>query len=166
MFHMVCEVRKDNAFAVLGQAVSSFEDGKTYTVEIKEKKEKRSREANAYCFTLIDKLAAKLNMPKNEIYRNAIKEIGGVSEIVCVKNEAVEKLRCVWNKKGLGWQTDVMPSKINGCTNVILYYGSSVYNTEQMSRLINIIVDECKEQGIEVMSERELSLIKSEWAND
>ena len=38
---MVCEITKNNAFAVLGQAVSSLEDGKTYTVEIKEKKEKR-----------------------------------------------------------------------------------------------------------------------------
>ena len=35
---MVCEVTKDNAFAVLGQAVSSLEADKTYTVEIKEKK--------------------------------------------------------------------------------------------------------------------------------
>lgn len=163
---MVCEVTKDNAFAVLGQAVFSLEDGKTYTVEFKEKKEKRSREANAYCFTLIDKLAAKLNMPKNEIYRNAIKEIGGVSEIVCVKNEAVEKLRCVWNKKGLGWQTDVTPSKINGCTNVILYYGSSVYNTEQMSRLINIIVDECKEQGIETRTPQEIESLVNLWGSE
>ena len=160
---MVVEVTKDNAFAVLGQAVSSLEDGKTYTVEIKEKKEKRSREANAYCFTLIDKLAAKLNMPKNEIYRNAIKEIGGVSEIVCVKNEAVEKLRRVWAKNGLGWQTDVIPSKINGCTNVILYYGSSVYNTEQMSRLIDIIVNECKEQGIETRTPQEIESLINLW---
>ena len=159
---MVCEVTKNNVFAVLGQAVSSLEDGKTYTVEIKEKKEKRSREANAYCFTLIDKLAAKLNMPKNEIYRNAIKEIGGVSEIVCVKNEAVEKLRRVWAKNGLGWQTDVIPSKINGCTNVILYYGSSVYKTEQMSRLIDIIVNECKEQGIETLTPEEIARLRYE----
>lgn len=34
---MVCEINKNNVFAVLGQAVSSLEDGKTYTVEIKEK---------------------------------------------------------------------------------------------------------------------------------
>lgn len=79
---MVCEVTKDNAFAVVGQAVSSFEDGKTYTVEIKEKKEKRSREANAYAWVLLDKLAEKLglkvdlchdchNEPPNGVHFNA-----------------------------------------------------------------------------------------------
>ena len=44
---MVCEVTKNNVFSVLGQAVSSLESGKTYTVEIREKKEKGRREANA-----------------------------------------------------------------------------------------------------------------------
>ena len=74
---MVCEVTKDNAFAVLGQAVSSLEDGKTYTVEIKEKKEKRSREANAYAWVLLDKISEKLHIPKEDIYRDLIKNIGG-----------------------------------------------------------------------------------------
>ena len=38
---METTVTKQTAFYVLGQAVSQLEDGKTYTVEIKEKKEKR-----------------------------------------------------------------------------------------------------------------------------
>ena len=163
---MVCEVRKDNVFAVLGQAVSSLEDGKTYTVEIKETKEKRSREANAYAWTLLDKLAEKLHIPKQDIYRELIKNIGGNSEIVCVQNKAVNRLCDGWKRNGIGWVTDTFASKINGCTNVILYYGSSTYDTAQMHRLIDLIVQECEQQGIEVMSERELSLIKSEWLND
>ncbi len=163
---MVCEVNKNTAFAVLGQAVTSLEDGKTYTVEIKEKKEKRSREANSYAWVLLDKLAEKLNIAKEEIYRELIKNIGGNSEVVCVQNKAVERLCEGWKRNGIGWVTDTFESKINGCMNVILYYGSSTYDTAQMHRLIELIVQECKQQDIEVMSERELSLIKSEWAND
>lgn len=159
---MVCEVTKNNVFAVLGQAVSSLEDGKTYTVEIKEKKEKRSREANAYAWVLLDKLAEKLHIPKEDIYRDLIKNIGGNSETVCVQNKAVERLCGGWKRNGIGWVTDTFESKINGCTNVILYYGSSTYDTSQMHRLIDLIVQECKQQDIEVMSERELSLIESE----
>ena len=163
---METTVTKQTAFAVLGQAVSQLEDGKTYTVEIKEKKEKRSREANAYAWTLLDKLAEKLHIPKVDIYRDLIKNIGGNSETVCVQNNAVERLCEGWKRNGIGWVTDTFESKIEGCTNVILYYGSSTYDTAQMHRLIELIVQECKEQDIEVMSERELSLIKSEWANN
>lgn len=131
--------------------------------EIERKRKKRSNDANAYFFVLADKLAERLNIPKTEIYRNYIKEIGGVSEIVCVKNEAVEKLCKGWEHNGLGWQTDTIPSKINGCTNVVLYYGSSTYNTEQMSRLINMIVEDCKVQGIETRTPDEIANMLSLW---
>lgn len=131
--------------------------------EIEKKKKKRSLDANAYFFTLADKLSERLNIPKTDIYRNYIKEIGGVSETVCVKNEAVEKLCEGWKHNGLGWQTDTMPSKISGCTNVILYYGSSTYNTEQMSRLINLVVEDCKVQGIETRTPDEIANMLSLW---
>ena len=134
--------------------------------EIERKKKKRSTDANAYFFTLADKLAERLNIPKTEIYRNYIKEIGGVSETVCVKNEAVDKLCEGWKHNGLGWQTDTVPSKINGCTNVILYYGSSTYNTEQMSRLIDMIVEDCKVQGIETRTPDEIANMLSLWENE
>lgn len=53
-----------------------------------------------------------------------------------------------------------MPSKIEGCTNVILYDGSSTYDTAQMSRFVNMVVDECKIQGIETMTPEELCKLK------
>ena len=131
--------------------------------EIEQKRKKRSLDANAYFFVLADKLAEKLNIPKEEIYRSCIKEIGGVSEIVCVKNEAVEKLCEGWRHNGLGWQTDTIPSKLEGCTNVVLYYGSSTYDTEQMSRLIDIVVQDCKALGIETKTPDEIANMLSLW---
>ena len=35
------------------------------------------------------------------------------------------KLRRGWEHNGLGWVTEILPSKIAGCVNVVLYYGSS-----------------------------------------
>lgn len=137
--------------------------GKRYEVEIKEYRQKRSLDANAYCWTLLDKLAEVLHEPKEAIYRSYIKEIGGNSEVICVVNSAVEKLRKGWERNGLGWQTDTMPSKITGCTNVILYYGSSTYDTAQMSRLIDLIIQDCKGCGIETLSPERLAAMVSEW---
>lgn len=156
------EITKLNAFAVLGQAVSQLEDGKTYTVEIKEKKQKRSREANAYAWALLDKLAAKLHIPKEDIYRDVIKNIGGNNETVCVQNKAVERLCEGWKRNGIGWVFNTFESKIEGCTNVILYYGSSTYDSAQMHRLIDLIVQECKQQNIETLTPEELARLKYE----
>lgn len=134
-----------------------------WEVTLGRQKKRRSLDANAYCWVLLDKLASALNRPKTEIYRQYIREIGGNSETVCVVNAAVEKLRSGWEHNGLGWQTETMPSKLDGCTNVTLYYGSSTYDTAQMSRLINLIVEDCKAQGIETMTPYELDALIGRW---
>ena len=67
-----------------------------YDCEVKEHREKRSLDANAYCWVLIDKLAKATRIPKTEIYRKAIKEIGGVSDVVCVQRKAAERLEKGW----------------------------------------------------------------------
>lgn len=136
---------------------------KPHTAELKEQRKKRSLDANAYLWVLMDKLSVALRRPKVELYQRLIQDVGGVSETVCVQDKAVEKLRSGWEHNGLGWVTDTTPSKLEGCTNVILYYGSSTYDTKQMARLIDLVITECKEQGIETMTPEELARLKEDW---
>lgn len=123
----------------------------------------RSLDANAYCWVLIDKLASALNEKKEEIYRCYIRQMGDNNTVVCVKSEAVEELCEKWECNGLGWQTDTLPSKISDCTNVILYYGSSTYDSEQMHRLIELVVQDCKALGIETKTPDELAKLMAQW---
>ncbi len=132
-------------------------------MSLKKFRQKRSLDANAYCWTIIDKLAAALRLTKAEIYREAIRGIGGVSETVCVKDAAVSRLVEGWEHNGLGWFADTVKSKIPGCTNVVLYYGSSVYDTKQMSALIDALVTEAKAQGIETLTPEQLAAMSAEW---
>lgn len=132
-------------------------------VTIKKHRERRSLDANAYCWVLIDRLAEKMNESKETIYRNAIRDIGGVSEIVCVKEKAFTKLKEGWQKNGIGWQVEQMPSKIDGCVNAILYYGSSTYDKKQMGDLIDRIVQDCKEIGIPTETPEQIANLKSLW---
>lgn len=157
---LMLEVNETNDFK---QLVDDMKDKDKLSIEVKPFKEKRSLDANAYFFVLADKLAEKLHITKEEVYRNAIKEIGGVSETVCVKNQAVEKLCEGWRHNGLGWQAETFPSKIPGCTNVILYYGSSTYDKEQMSRLIENVVQDCQSVGIETRTPNEIANLLSMW---
>ena len=112
---------------------------------------------------LIDKIAENQCVTKEEVYREAIRSIGGNSEIVCVRNNAVERLCEGWRRNGIGWQTDTMPSKIDGCTNVILYYGSSVYDSKQMSLLLENLIQDCKALGIQTESPDAIAKMKSLW---
>jgi hypothetical protein len=145
------------------EMVENLKDAEKLSIKVGKFKKRRSLDANAYCFAMIDKLAEKLNLPKEEVYRNAIRKIGGVSDVVCIKNEAVETLCRNWSHNGLGWQTETFPSKLDGCTNVILYYGSSTYDTRQMSSLISSIVEDCKALGIETRSKEELDSLLRSW---
>jgi hypothetical protein len=133
------------------------------TIKIAKATKRRSLDANAYCFVLIGKIAEKTNVPKEEVYRKAIKEIGGNYDVVCVQDKAVEALCESWRKMGLGWQAETFPSKLDGCTNVTLYYGSSTYDVSTMSRLIDNIVQDCKALGIETKSSEELESLLGAW---
>lgn len=132
------------------------------SIEAKKYRKKRSLDANAYCWVLINKLAEKLNLKPMEVYRKAISEVG-VREIVLIKNEAVDRYKEVWQNNGLGWLCETVPSKLNGYTNVVAWYGSSVYDSKEMSRLVDNIVEECKLQNIETLTPQELENMKASW---
>lgn len=133
------------------------------SIEVKPFKERRSLDANAYAWVLMDKLAEKMGISKVDIYRGYVKNIGGNSEIVCVQNKAVERLCEGWSKNGIGWQTETFESKLEGCTNVILYYGSSTYDTAQMSRLLDLIIQDCKQLDIPTETPDEIARLKALW---
>lgn len=143
------------------QEYDDLKDLEMLSIEIKKYRARRSLDANAYCWVLIDKIAENQCVTKEEVYREAIRSIGGNSEIVCVKDSAVERLCEGWRRNGIGWQTDTFQSKLDGCTNVILYYGSSVYDTKQMSLLLENLIQDCKALGIQTETPEAIERMKS-----
>jgi hypothetical protein len=157
---LTLEVNERNDFELL---VDDMRDKDKLSIEVKPYRERRSLDANAYFWVLCDKLAERLHKSKTDIYREYIKDIGGVSETVCVKNQAVKRLCEGWMKNGLGWQTDTFESKLEGCTNVVLYYGSSTFSTVQMSALLDLIIQDCHEQGIVTETPNQIAEMKARW---
>ena len=118
-------------------------NGLKLNVELKKWSKKRSLDCNAYMWVLIQKIAERISNPemtitKEEIYRQAIREVGAYT-IVPIKNEAVEEWIRIWQSNGIGWVCDTQPSKLEGFTNVMCYHGSSSYNQAEMNRLVNIV---------------------------
>ena len=137
-----------------------LDKNKKYELVIKEHRKRRSKDANAYFWEFLDQLATKMRMGKRELYRELIRDIGGVSTIVCTKNEAVPVLIDKWSQNGIGWFADIEESKIEGCSNVILYYGSSTYDSSQMSRLIDRLIFECNIVGIDTTDLKTKTLLE------
>lgn len=126
-------------------------------VEIKKYRQKRSTNANAYCWTLINQLGNVLNMNKEEVYLMMLKRYGQC-EMVSIKSEI--------NINGYFKYYDIAGSTIlNGkeFTHYRIYKGSSEYDTKEMAILIDGIVQECKEQNIETMTPQELEQLKQAW---
>lgn len=140
----------------------SLKDDIDLTVQVKEYRQKRSLSQNAYMWVLLDEIAKAVNRSKEDVYRELVKDYG-VFEIIPLKDEAVKRFNHNWAKNGLGWFTDVLgKSKLKGYTNLIVYYGSSTYNTKEMTRLLDAVINECQELGINTMTLSEIMLLQND----
>lgn len=123
----------------------------------------RTLTANAYMWVLVDKIAYKMRLPKDEIYIKYIKQLAGNSDIVCVTDKAVERFVNDWKSRGIGWVTETAESKLAGCKTVTVYYGSSSFDKATMHRFIEMIVEDARQLGIETMTPDDLRRMMEEW---
>ena len=143
-----------------------FKQDKTKQYEIKEYKHKRSLDANAYCWVLCDKIAKEISkdgtlVTKEEIYKDAVKQVGVFIPFI-IEEVAFDKFKQVWENQGLGYQVQETARK-NKCVRVNCYYGSSSYDSKEMSRLIDSIVQLAQSLNIETMSKNELNSLLESW---
>lgn len=145
------------------KSLGDIEKADLLDIEVKKHRKKRSLDCNAYCWVLLGKLAEKMNMKPEEVYKMEIKEIG-VYEVLPIKEGAVEKFKQAWSKNGAGWLCEeIGKSKLDGYVNLKVYYGSSTYNSKEMARLIDSIVEDCKMQGIETDTPEQIQKYKEMW---
>lgn len=141
---------------------NTAKEGTRFCAAIKEKKEKRTLDQNAYMWVLIGQLAAKISMPgavvsPAEVYRELIRDVGGNYYVGCFKADQAEAVKKDWESHGVGWVVDsIGESKVPGCVNLRLFYGSSHYDTATMSRLIDVVIRECETQGIQTETKEEI----------
>ena len=142
--------------------LGDMQEKKLYDAEIKIHREKRSLDANAYLWVLCQKVAERVrNITKEEIYRDAVKHAGQWEPLV-FKDSAVETFLRRWSGHGIGWFAEKLQSS-DGYTEVMAYYGSSVYDTREMYVLLEYIVNEAKDLGIETKTPDEIAKMEALW---
>ena len=127
------------------------------SIKIGKYREKRSLNANALCWKLCTEIANVLRSDKDGVYIEMLKRYGQSDVVSVLSTVDVSGYFKYYDVFGTGYA--------NGkeFTHYKVYKGSSEYDTQEMSILLDGIVDEAEQLGIQVLSAQELSLIKSEW---
>lgn len=135
-------------------------------IEIKKWYKNRSLDANAYCWVLCDMIAKEISrdgeiVTKENIYKDAINSVG-VFEPMIIKQKAYENFKRIWEKQGLGFLIKEVSRKDNR-VKVHCYYGSSTYDSKEMSLLIGLLVQEAKELNLETKPQEEINNLLAQW---
>lgn len=143
--------------------LENVKQGKQYTVEIKEYRETRTRTANNFLWAILDKCAEKLHTTKEELYRKYIPSVGTFRDWDFPEDK-VGTFCHAWESQGTGWVTERVDYAGDGnLITIRAYYGSSTYTKKRMSRLIDMVVEDAKELGVDCMTEKERSLLIDKW---
>ena len=154
------------SFTTRDEAGYLFDDLKDIPVrvEIKKASKHRSLSANNYAWVLIDQIAEKTGIPESEVYKTAIREIGGVSDYFGIKAEAYDRFCEVWTGGHLGRQVEIIPGSTRpGWINVRAWYGSSDFDSVQMARLIDSLIQDAESLGIPTITEKQAERMVSRW---
>lgn len=139
--------------------------GAKLTITAKKYRKKRSLDANAYSWVLLDKIAKAMGSTSEEIYEEMLRRYGyplydedGKPVIISLKAGIdISAMDIHLKMIGEGHVGD----KLFKHYKVIR--GQSTYDTKEMSTFIDGIVSEAKELGIETIPPEELERMKSLW---
>ena len=114
------------------------------------KHKKRSKSQNAYMWELIGKLADILRLSKEEVYLDLLKNYGQGIYV---------KIRAEINPKNY-FKYYTKEGEDNNCIFYKVYRGSSEYDSKEMTILIDGLIQECKQVGIETLTPEQIAQMK------
>lgn len=129
--------------------------------ELTKATKKRSLNANSYCWILCDKIGQAVGITKEAVYRKAILEVG-VYVPLSIDSEKVDQFTKAWGAQGLGYQVDIV-GYVPNYAFVNAYYGSHLYDSGEMCRLIDYLIEDARSLDIETMPEEELKSLLESW---
>lgn len=141
-------------------------EGKLLDIDMKVHREKRSRDANALLWACIGEITKALQKEERyektdkwEVYLKLLKRYGKFTYIV-VKPEAVDAVKKQWRETEVVGEIDIHGTK---GIQMLCYFGSSTYDTAEMSALLDGTVSELEEMGLQRPASAEMKRAMEEW---
>lgn len=119
--------------------------------DIEPHREKRSLDANAMLWACMQEIAQAIQTDKWSVYLQMLKRYGKFSYVI-VRPEAVEAMKKQWRELEVVGEVDVNGQK---GVQLLCYYGSSTYNTKEFSVLLDGVISEMREMGLEPPPDKE-----------
>lgn len=143
----------------LNELSKLIESDKLKELEIKIHREKRTLDANAALWKMLSMMAEKLQTSKDELYLTMLQRYGVFTHVI-VKPSMVDRIKAEWRTV-----VELGEVSINGKTGVQLqcYFGSSQLDSKEFSVLLQGVIDEAKELGIEFISKEDFARMMNEW---
>ena len=139
--------------------IDKLKDDEKLSIKIVKYRKKRSLDANGLLWHCLGQIASSLQADKWDIYLQMLKRYGKYTYI-CVKPNMVDSVRSQWR------ETEVVGDvNINGseAVQMLCYFGSSTYNTKEFSVLLDGVISEMHEMGLEVPPSTEMKRALEEW---
>ena len=122
--------------------------------EVKEHKNKRSKDANSLLWACLDEIAKAMIPPQDKwnVYLLMLKRYGKFTYI-CVKPNVVDAVKLQWREC-----EEIGHVNINGqdAVQLLCYFGSHTYNTKEFSVLLDGVISEMAEMGLETPQDKEM----------
>lgn len=151
---LMLEVNERRDFEMM---VDEMKDRDRLSIEVKPYRERRSINANNYCWALITEIANVLRADKDEIYVKLLKRYGQSDLVSVLSGISVEHYFKYYETAG--------ESKLNGknFTHYRVFKGSSEYDTREMAIFIDGVVSEATELGIQTETPEMIAKLKALW---
>ena len=138
--------------------------GKDLDITFKVHREKRSLDANAFLWKCLGDMAAVLGMTAWDMYLYSLKRYGKYTYIKIIET-AYTSLQKVWREtKIVGETMEKNPETGEQCKylEVLCYFGSSTYDSKEFSVLLNGVIEDMAELGLERPTDEHLKAIIEE----
>lgn len=139
--------------------IDKIKEEQKLSIEAVKYRQKRSLSANALLWACLGEIATVLRTDKWDVYLLMLKRYGKFTYI-CVKPNVVEAVKQQWREC-----EEIGNITLNGqdAVQLICYFGSSTYNTQEMSVLLDGVISEMKEIGLQPPMSSEMKRALEEW---
>lgn len=135
--------------------VEEIKDVEKLDITVEKHRSKRSLDANAYFWVLCDKIAKRLGSDKWTIYLLQLSKYGVFADLRATA-QALDILKEKFR------YTEILSTDDDSYI-VRCYFGSSTYNTKEMSDLIHGTVSDAESLGIDTITPEEVERMLAIW---
>lgn len=139
--------------------VAALKDEEKLHIKAVKFRNKRSLDANGLLWVCLGQIADVLHTDKWNVYLQMLKRYGKYTYI-CVKPNVVDAVKAQWRECEVIGETT-----INGkeAVQMLCYFGSSTYNTKEFSVLLDGVISEMREMGLQTPASQEMQRALEKW---